>query len=107
MDIKEENHVWYSRFLTNKQTEQGVSVNGELAQESHKPVIRKFKKRKVYASIKDNIWVADLVEMRSLSYKKRGVRYLLCVVDVFTKYAWVKPLKGKKAKKFLMVLWDQ
>ena len=58
----------------------------------------------MYASIKGNIWVADLVEMRSLSYKKRGVRYLLCVVDVCTKYTWVKPLKGKKAKKVLMVL---
>ena len=41
---------------------------------------------------KDNIWAADLAEMGSLSSKNQGVKYLLCVTDVFTKYAWVKPL---------------
>ena len=44
-----------------------VIVNEELAQELHKPVIKKFKRRKVYASFNDNIWTADLAEMRSLS----------------------------------------
>ena len=58
----------------------------------------KIKKRKVYARSQHNIWVTDLTEMGLLSYKNWGIRYLLCVVDVFTKYAWVKPLKDKKAK---------
>ena len=58
----------------------------------------KIKKRKVYARPQHNIWVTDLTEMGLLSYKNWGIRYLLCVVDVFTKYAWVKPLKDKKAK---------
>ena len=74
-----------------------VSVN-ELAEELHKPVIKKFKRRKVYARFKDNIWAADLAEMESLSSKNKNVKYLLCVIDVFTKYAWVKPLKDKKVK---------
>ena len=58
----------------------------------------KIKKRKVYARSQHNIWVTDLTEMGLLSYKNWGIRNLLCVVDVFTKYAWVKPLKDKKAK---------
>ena len=59
----------------------------ELAQELHKPVIKNFKRRKVYARFKDNIWAADFAEMGSLFSKNRGVKYLLCVINVFTKYA--------------------
>ena len=36
--------------------------------------------------------------MRSLSPKNRGVKYLLCAIDLFTKYTWVKPLKDKSTK---------
>ena len=61
-------------------------------------MIKKFKRRKVYARLKDNISAADLAEMGSLSSKNQGVKYLLCVVDIFIKYAWVKTLKDKKAK---------
>ena len=50
-----------------KETASGASVNEELAQELHKPVIKKFKRRKVYTRFKDNIWAADLVDMESLS----------------------------------------
>ena len=45
--------------------------------------------------MKDNIWAADLVETGSLSSKNKNIKYLLCVIDVFTKYTWVKPLKDK------------
>ena len=48
-----------------KKTRSGVSVIEQLAEELHKPVIKKFKRRKVYARFKDNIWSAD--EMESLS----------------------------------------
>ena len=58
----------------------------------------------MYARFKDNIWAADLAEMESLSSKKKNVEYLLCVINVFTKHAWVKPLKDKKGKQFLMFL---
>ena len=61
-------------------------------------MINKLKRRNVYVRFKDNIWVADLAEMGSLSFKSRAFKYLSCVIDVFTKYAWVKPLKDKKAK---------
>ena len=68
----------------------------QLAEELHKPIIRKFKKRKVYLSFKDNIWGADLADMPSISKSNKGFRFLLCVIDILSKYAWVVPLKDKK-----------
>ena len=84
-----------------KKTGSGANVIEQVAEELHKPVPKKFKRRKVYARFKDNIWAADLAEMESLSSKNKNVKYLLCVIDVFTKYAWVKPLKVKKGKTVL------
>ena len=85
------------RFF-DKKTGSGVSVNKNLPEELHKPVTEKFKRGKLYARFRDNIWVTDLAEMGSLSSKNRNVKYLLCAIDVFTKYAWVKPSKDKKGK---------
>ena len=70
--------------------------NEQLANELHKPIIRKFEKRKVYSTFKDNIWGVDLVDMQLLSKYNKGIRFLLCVIDIFSKYAWVVPLKDKK-----------
>ena len=61
----------------------------------------KIQRRRVYARFKDNIWAPDLTEMGSLSSKNQGVKYLLYVVDVLTKYWRNKPLKDKKAKAVL------
>ena len=47
-----------------------------LADELHKPVIKKFDKRKVYSQFKDNIWGVDLADMQSLSRKNKGIKYL-------------------------------
>ena len=55
-----------------------------------------MKKRKVHAAFKDNIWGADLADMQLLSKYNKGIRFLLCVIDIFSKYAWVVPLKDKK-----------
>ena len=73
-----------------------VNENIKLANELHKPIIRKFDKRKVYSSFKDNIWGADLADMQLLSKFNKGIKYLLCVIDLFSKYAFVVPLKDKK-----------
>ena len=67
-----------------------------LADERHKPIIRKFNKRKVYSQFKDNIWGIDLADMQSLSRKNKGLKYLLCAIDLYSKYAFVIPLKDKK-----------
>ena len=64
-------------------------------------MIKKFKRSKVYARFKDNIWAADLAEMRSFSSFNRNVEYVLFLTDVFTKYAWVNPWKDKNAKTVL------
>ena len=70
--------------------------NKILAEELHKPVIKKFNKRKVYSQFKDNIWRVDLADLQSLSKKNKGIKYLLCAIDSFSKYAFVIPLKYKK-----------
>ena len=67
-----------------------------LADELHKPVIKKFNKRKIYSQFKDNIWGADLADTQSLSKKNKGIKYLLCAIDLFSKYAFAVPLKDKK-----------
>ena len=67
-----------------------------LADELHKPVIKKFNKRKVYSQFKDNIWGVDLADTQSLSKKNKGIKYLLCAIDLFSKFAFVVPLKDKK-----------
>ena len=58
--------------------------------------ISKFKRRKVYSLLKDNIWGVDLADMQSLNKYNKGIKYLLCAIDLFSKYAWVVPLKDKK-----------
>ena len=85
-----------------------MSVKEQLAEELLKQVIKKLKRRKFYARFKDNIWATDLDEMETFSSKNKNVKYLLCVRDVFTKYAWVRLLKDKRGKQFLMLLtkWD-
>ena len=67
-----------------------------MTNELHKPIIRIFKKRKVYSSSRDNIWGVDLADMQSLSKYNKGIKYLLCTIDLFSKYAWVIPIKDKK-----------
>ena len=59
--------------------------NKELAEELHKPIIRKFKKGKVYLSFVNNIWGADLADMQLISKFNQGSRFLLCVIDIFCK----------------------
>ena len=78
-----------------------MNVNEELAQELHKPVIKKFLRSKIYARFKDNVWTANLVEVGLLSSFNRGFKSLLRVIDIFTKYVWVKPLYNKNSKTFL------
>ena len=70
--------------------------NQQLAEELHKPITKKFKKRKIHAAFKDNIWGADLAGMQLISRYNKGIRFLLFVFDIFSKYAWVVPLKDKK-----------
>ena len=87
------------KFFDKKSSGSGIvnEPNYQLANELHKPIIRKFKKRKVYSSFRDNIWGVDLADMQSLSKYNKGNKYLLCAIDLFSKYAWVVPMKNKKS----------
>ena len=80
-----------SEWATNKE-------NIQLADQLYKSIIRKFKKRKVHSSFRDNIWGDDLGDMQLLSKFNKGFRFLLCVIDIFSKYAWVILLKDKKKR---------
>ena len=70
--------------------------NEQLPEELHKPIIRKLKKREIYSMFKYNICGADLADMQLISKFNKGFRFLLCVIDIFSKYVWVVPLKDKK-----------
>ena len=57
--------------------------NEQLADELHKPIIRKCKKRKVYSAFKDNIWAADLAAMQLLTKYNKGIRFLVNMLGLF------------------------
>ena len=87
------------KFFDKKSQGKGLANNNgniQLANELHKPIIKKFNKRKVYSSFKDNMCGVDLADMQLLSKFNKRFRFLLCVIDIFSKYASVIPLKGKK-----------
>ena len=87
------------RFFDKKSSGSGVAAiepNYQLGNEHHKQIIRKFKRQNVYSSFRDNIWGVDLANMQSLSKYNKRIKYLLCAIDLFSKYAWVVPLKDKR-----------
>lgn len=78
------------------------------AQELHKPVTKKFTKRKIVTLGIDNLWAADLVIMNQFSGENDGFKYMINVIDTFSKYAWSEPLKTKSglevAKAFVTII---
>ena len=62
----------------------------------HKSIIKNFEKTKLHSLFMDNICGADLADMQLISKFNKEIRFLLCVIDIFSKYAWVIPLKYKR-----------
>ena len=83
------------KFFHKKSSGSGVGnePNYQLVNELHKQIIKKFKRRTVYSSFRDNICGDDLADMQSLSKYNKRIKYLLCAIDLFSKYARVVPLK--------------
>ena len=79
-----------------ERTGSGIASSSILANELHQPAIKKFNKRKVYSQFKDNIWGVDLADMKLLSKQNESIKYLLCAIALYSKYAFVIPLKDKK-----------
>ena len=69
--------------------------NQQLAEDLHKLIIRKFQKWKIHSSFGNNIWGDNLADMHLISKFNKGIRFVLCVLDIFSKYAWVVLLKDK------------
>ena len=82
------------KFFDKKSSGSGVVTepNYQLANERHRQIIRRFKRRNVYSSFRDNISGIDLADMKS----NKEMKYLLCTIDLFRKYAWFGPLKDKR-----------
>ena len=70
--------------------------NKALVKELHKPIIRKFNKRKLNSTFIDDIWGADLAGVQLKSKFDKVFRFLLCIIEIYSKYGWVIPLKDKK-----------
>ena len=68
----------------------------QLLEQLHWSIIKKFEKRKVYSSFKDKIWAVDLADMQLIRKLDKRIRFLLCVINVFSKYPCVASLKEKK-----------
>ena len=100
IDVNADLLQWFINSLIKKSSGRDIKnenvSNKKLAEELHKPITRKFKKRKVHSSFIDNIWGDDLADMQLISKFNKGIRFLLCVIDIFSKYAWIIPLKDKK-----------
>lgn len=75
-----------------------------LANELHAPARRNFPRRRVIVRDYDDLWQADLVEMRPYAYANKGYNYILTVIDVLSKYAWAAPLKSKSGKEITAAL---
>lgn len=60
--------------------------------------MRKRQKHKVYSYFQDNIWGADLTDIQLMNMYIKGIWFLLCAIDVFSKYAQVIPINGKKGE---------
>ena len=95
MVIKEDQFQWFINIAASLANKSANQPNYQLVNEFDKPIIRKFKKR-VYLLFRDNIQGVDFADMQSLSKYNKEIKYLLCAIDLLSKYAWVVPIKDKK-----------
>ena len=112
MDIKE---IWLQWFWNCDRKSSGANTscsavkseivpNKGLVKELHKPINVKFEKQKVHSSFICRIWGADLAYIQLISKFNKGTCFLLCLISILSKYAWVIPLKEKKVLQLIMLL---
>ena len=76
-------------------------AENNLSYSLHKPSRRTFKRNKVNDPEIDSLWEADLAFVQDVAKENDGVNYLLVVIDVLSKYVWVRPMKNKTARSLL------
>lgn len=74
------------------------NIKETVVNELHKPARKKYQRRRVIIKGLNDLWQADLVEMLPYAKFNKGFRYILVVINTFSKYVWAKPLKSKKGK---------
>ena len=91
------------RRIINKKQQLGLSVNPNqiLSDELHKPRKINFERRKVISNNIDHIWGIDLITMIKYSKQNKNYKYILTVIDFFSKYSWCYPLKSKKSEEII------
>ena len=80
--------MFYKKFSSSGFNSEHM-LGQEMTEALHKPIIRKFEKPKVHSSVIDNIWGTDFVDMQLISKFNKLIRFLLCALDIFSKYAWL------------------
>ena len=91
----------YSAIKTKKTLGLGNNPNQILSQELHKQRKINFERRKVISNNIDHIWGIDLITMMKYSKQNKNYKYILTVIDFFSKYSWCYPLKTKKSEEII------
>ena len=89
-------YIFFDQKTASGAVQKDIMQNEELAKELCKQIIRKFEKRKVHSFFIDNIWGADLADIQLISKFDKEFKFLLYVIDIYSKYIWGIPLKEKK-----------
>ena len=90
-----------ARLIINSKQKLGFGFSGleKLANELHKPIIRKFKRRKVnFGNFPNEIWSADLIDLKKLKKYNNGFQYIINIIDLYSRHAWSIPIKNKTGK---------
>ena len=98
MNTKEDQLRWFTSFFNEKSSGNGVGAktNYQLANEPHTQIIKKFKRRRVYSPLRNGLCGLDLADMQSLNKYNKIIKYLLCAINLFSKYAQVVSLKEER-----------
>lgn len=67
----------------------------QLVNELHKPIRKNFKRRRTIIKGFDDLWQSDLCQLQQFMKNNKNYKYILVVIDCFSKYVWTKPLKTK------------
>ena len=87
----------YTAIKSKKTLGLGIENHNKiLSEELHKPKRKNYPRCRIIVNHIDEIFAADLVEMQKFAKLNKGYRYLLTCIDIFSKFAWVIPLKDKK-----------